>query len=623
MSKLNIACLLSPMADTEGPMEIAGSNVLKGAKKIMGKYGEVGLEATITFAEENPDTIHTDILSIGHEKELTSLQQNAVAMIQPKKHPGSLGVHAVNDGDIDQRDAFEVADLLVALINKLENKPHIIFAGRESWDYSHGVVGPAVAQKLGMPYYSGVNEVKLNDGMDSVTATFIEGNDKVVVNVPLPAVFGTTDWLNGKDSARFTSLKGVMAAKKFKRNTMSVADLGASATKRTSIESIEVVKSERKNHVISEGEGPDKVKAALELLVNKDKALSLDSSGGDGSSAASIDANWQDADAGSLNLADDVVLIGEHDGSKVRLATHQALGQARKVADATGKKVSLVLFAENVDGLAASAVGYGADRVIGIASDTFKHPTVEIYYKHLSQLLNGVPAYFMTIASDLGRDLAAFFAAAHDGGLLQDAAELSIDGGSLKAKRIVSNARFITTEKIEAGVATQVVSVRASAFDPVADDRNVTFNKVAIAAPALNASVKEVIKGEKTQGIPLPEARIIVSGGRGMKAAENFDKLNELADQLGAAVGASRAVTDLEWVPHNLQIGQTGTTVAPDVYFAIGISGAIQHLTGMLGSKYVVAVNPDADAPIHKHADISIIDKWENIVPALTDAVKK
>jgi len=108
-----------------------------------------------------------------------------------------------------------------------------------------------------------------------------------------------------------------------------------------------------------------------------------------------------------------------------------------------------------------------------------------------------------------------------------------------------------------------------------------------------------------------------------MKGPENFTHLEKLAGLLGGTVGASRAVTDLDWVPHNLQIGQTGTTVAPDVYFACGISGAIQHLTGMVGSKYIVAINPDGDAPIHKHADLSIIDKWENIIPTLIEVVGK
>ncbi len=621
MSNLNIACLLSPMADTEGPMDIAGGNTLTGSKKIMGKYGEVGLEATITFAEENPNTIHTDILSIGKAKEVTSLQQTAIAMIQPKKHPGTLGVHAVNDDGIDGRDAFEVADMLVAMINKLENKPDLVFAGRESWDYAHGVVGPAVAQKLGMPYYSGVNEVKLNDGMKSVTATFIEGNDKIVYDIPLPAVFGTTDWLNGKDSARFTSLKGVMGAKKFKRNQMEVADLGISASSKTAITAIEVVKSERKNRKVAAEESGAIAAEMIDVLVNQDKALAAGGSG-DAAGGAGGSANWAAADAAGLNLAADVVVIADHDHKALRLSTKQAVSQARKIADATGKKVTLLVLAKEAGSIGDSCFGFGVDRVVAATSDLFEHTHVNSAGKAIAQLLGDAPSFVVTIANDLGRDLAASLAARYDAGLLQDVVSLTIDGGKLAGTRVVSNARFITSEKIVADGA-QIVSVRATAFDPIESDIQPSFHTVSVSGIDVNAKVAGVTKGEQATGVPLNEAKIIVSGGRGMKDAANFGQLQELANMFGGAMGASRAVTDLDWVPHNLQIGQTGTTVAPDVYFAVGISGAIQHLTGMLGSKYIVAVNPDADAPIHKHADLSVVDKWENVIPAFSQEIKK
>lgn len=616
MSKLNIACLLSPMADTEGPMDIVGGNVLTGPKKIMGKYGEVGLEAAITYGEENPDQIHLDVLSVGPSKELKNLQQQAVAMIQPKKFPGGLGVHALEMEDIDNHDAFGVAEALVGMVKGLENAPNMIFVGRESWDYSHGIVGPALAQQLGMPYYSGVNEIKLNDDMASVTATFIEGNDKLVYNIALPAVFGTTDWLNGKDSARFTSLKGVMAAKKFKRNTVS----GAAGASRTAINGIEPVKSERKNRVLEGGEGPDMARQALDILVKEDKVLTLGGGGADSGSSSAASASFSDADAGSLNLSGDVVVVADHAAGAVRLSTHQTMSQARKVADALGKQVSLLVFTDDASKV-TDAGGSGADRVVAVTDGSFKHATLEAIVAALGTLLPSAPAAFVTVANDMGRDLAAFMASAWGAGLLQDAVSVEVDGGKVKGNRVVSNARFVTSESVLTD-GVQVLSIRPTAFDPSSDDRAVSYASVSVAASGLKASLNEVVAGEETKGIPLNEAKVIVSGGRGMKAAENFANLETLAGQLGGTIGASRAVTDLEWVPHNLQIGQTGTMVAPDVYFAVGISGAIQHLTGMLSSKYIVAINSDADAPIHKHADLSIIDKWENVVPTLIEGSK-
>jgi len=620
MSKLNIACLLSPMADTEGPMDIENGTALTGAKKIMGKYGEVGLEATITYGESHPDQIHTDILSIGKSKEVTGIQQTAIAMFQPAKHPGSLGVHALELDDIDTYDAFAIAGLLEGMVGQLENKPDLIFAGRESSDYSHGVVGPALAEKLGYAYYSGVNEVKINDDMKTVTATFIEGNDKVILDIQMPAVFGTTDWLNGKDSARFTSLKGVMMAKKFKRNIVShdAIDLGKGQNK-TRIDSIEPVKSERKNRTLAEGEGGDKAKEAIEILVNQDKALDIGSGSESGGGSELGEISWEQGDP--VNLGEDVIVIADHDGNQIRQSTHKTLGIARKVADQQGKSVTLLIFAESQGQLANSAVGFGADRVVLVQNPAFKNSTIQVLSEAFGQVVNN-PQIVITVATDLGRDLAAFLASKSNGGLLQDVVDLEAND-NLVGTRVVSNARFQTKESFLPEAESKFVSVRAAALDPVADDRAPKFFQVTLSeALPSNSTLNSIVQGAEVKGIPLNEAKIIFSGGRGMKAPENFAKLQELADLLGGAVGASRAVTDLEWVPHNLQIGQTGTTVAPDVYFAVGISGAIQHLTGMLGSKYIVAINHDADAPIHKHADLSIVDKWENVLPQLTQEFK-
>jgi len=616
MSKLNIACLLSPMADTEGPMEIVDGKCLTGPKKIMGKYGEVGLEASITFGEENPNEVHLDLVTAGKAAEVKSLQQSAIAMLQPKKYPGTLAVHALETEDIDQRDAFAVAHMLGDLIKGLENQPDMIFTGRESMDYAHGVVGPALAQKLGLPFFSNVNEVKLNDGSKSVTATFIEGNDKLVYEIDLPAVFGTTDWLNGKDSARFTSLKGVMAAKKFKRDTSSPGQ----TENKTTITSVEPLKSERRNQKLEGDEGPAMAKAAFDILVNQDKALVMGGSGAVSGAGETADVSWTD---GETSLAGDVVLLADHDGSSVRLSSKQALSQARKVADALGAKVSLLVLADSAGNLGSGCGAQGADRVVVVEGEAFKHPTPENVSAQLTAMFaDSAPACLMTVANDLGRDLAAYMASFFGGGLLQDVVELSVDGTSFSGKRVVSNARFVTSESITENGRCPVVSVRATAFDPVEAGLSASYHKQGQSGTALKARLLEVVAGEQVQGIPLNEAKIIVSGGRGMKDAANFKTLNELATLLGGTVGASRAVTDLEWLPHDKQIGQTGTTVAPDVYIAVGISGAIQHLTGMLGSKYIVAINSDGDAPIHKHADLSIIDKWENILPGLLEQVR-
>ena len=622
MSKLNIACLLSPMADTEGPMSIENGNTLSGAKTIMGKYGEVGLEAAITFGEKHPDKIHTDILSIGRSKDVTSIQQNAIAMFQPGKHPGTLGVHALNLENIDEFDGFAVAKMLSKMIAGLPQKPDLIFAGRESWDYAHGVVGPALAEQLGYPYFSGVNEISINEDMKSVTAIFIEGNDKNIFEIKLPAIFGTTDWLNGKDSARFTSLKGVMMAKKFKRTEIELSSIGISAeASQTHIKSISPVKNERKNRTLTSGTPEEMAKQAMDILVNQDKTLNFSTSSSAETPSSTDIINWRKTSPQNLSLDNSVLVIADHDGIRVSKSTHKTLSLAREVASSKNMQLTLIILSRENGELAESVYGFGADQILWIKNPAFQYSNVKSIAAALKELVSN-PSFVFTVANDLGRDLAAYLASAYGGGLLQDIIHLDYSE-TMAGTRIVSNARFQTIESATKTTMPTIISVRAAAFESIKDNRSSSYDYLEIENVENNAKLLETVQGAEVKGIPLNEAKIIFSGGRGMKSAENFALLNQLADKLNGAVGASRAVTDLEWVPHNLQIGQTGTTVAPDLYFAVGISGAIQHLTGMLGSKYIVAINHDADAPIHKHADLSIIEKWENFLPSFLEEISK
>lgn len=625
MSKLNIACFISPMIDTEGPMHVASGKVLDGAKAdFMGRYGEMDLETAISFGEAHPDAIHLDVLSAGKSKLVTKIQQNAIAMVKPAKHPGSLGVHALELEDIDDRDAFEVAGILTAMVGKLDAPPDMILLGRESMDYTHGIVGPALAESLGMAYYSGVYEISINDDFKSVTATFMRGNDRLVLNIPLPVVFGTTDWLNGKDQPRFTSLQGVMMAKRFKRNVMSPSDLVEGVTARTAVLSIDEVKRERKNHRIEEGEGPEKVDQAMNLLLNVDKAFTASGGGEDDGATAGGSVNWSSGDVGALDLTHDVVVVADHAGGKLKLSTLQILSPARAAADKLGKKLSLLVMGEEIDGPAAMAAGYGVDRVVGLKTAQLANATLETHIHLIEAILGQAPGFLFMVADDMGRDLAAFLAAKYKGGLLQSAAELDVEDGRLIGRRLVANARFMSREEIKPGLTCQIATLRPTSFDPSPREGDTAYVSVDLGElPAARASIKDFIAGAEQKGIPLNEAKVVVAAGRGMKSKENLACLQELAELLGGAFGASRAVTDAEWAPHNLQIGQTGCTVAPELYIAVGISGAIQHLTGMLDSKYIISINSDPEAPIHQVSDISIVDKWQNVIEPLTQAFKK
>jgi electron transfer flavoprotein alpha subunit len=230
------------------------------------------------------------------------------------------------------------------------------------------------------------------------------------------------------------------------------------------------------------------------------------------------------------------------------------------------------------------------------------------------------PHLILAGATPTGRDVASRLAAKLKRAYLSECTDLSIDGGSLEVSR------GMYAGKVRARVRTAlpaVCSVRPNAF-PLADGATepAMADIAAGAAPGL-----EFVRFEPTASsggrVPLSEARVIVSGGRGLKGPESWSQVEALADVLGAALGASRAVTDAGWRPNEEQVGQTGKTVTPDLYIALGISGAIQHLAGMTSSKVIVAVNKDPDADIFKVADYGIVGDVFEFLPAFTDAVKQ
>jgi electron transfer flavoprotein alpha subunit len=226
-------------------------------------------------------------------------------------------------------------------------------------------------------------------------------------------------------------------------------------------------------------------------------------------------------------------------------------------------------------------------------------------------------------ASQQGRDLAPRVAAKLAAPLASDVISVELQGDALIARKPVYAGKVIATLSVSGSPA--VVTLRPGQITPVA---NAKVGRVEAAQPAVDPSTSRVVVKELVQqsrGRPdLGEAPVIVAGGRGLKAPENFKLVEELADAFGnAAVGATRAVTDEGWRPHSDQIGQTGRSVSPDLYVAVGISGAIQHLAGMRTSKTIVAINKDKEAPIFKVADYGIVGDVFEIVPALTQAVRE
>ena len=317
-----------------------------------------------------------------------------------------------------------------------------------------------------------------------------------------------------------------------------------------------------------------------------------------------------------------LVYIEQRDG-QVRPVAREALGEAKRLAAALGGPVTAVYCGASDAGLAALGEG-GADKVLAATHDAFARYDAAGYAAAVTAAAKAVSAQVVLFgASSLGKDLAPRVAALLGVGLAGDCVALDASGGRLIATRPVMAGKAL--EKLAFPASPAFATLRPKMFAAATPEagRAAAVEPLAFAwDPAAPRAVVTGVTGA-TGGRPdLTESEVIVSGGRGLKGPEHFALIEALADALGATVGASRAVVDAGWRPHGDQVGQTGKTVAPKLYVAIGISGAIQHLAGMSSSRCIVAINKDPDAPIFKVADYGLVGDLFEVVPALTEAIR-
>ncbi len=295
-----------------------------------------------------------------------------------------------------------------------------------------------------------------------------------------------------------------------------------------------------------------------------------------------------------------------------------------RIAEELGAKVLGVIIGSDVAGVGEELATFGAQRIIHIKNPLLETYSTEGYALALAEIIKAEsPVAVFFSASAMGKDLAPRVAAKVDRPLLADCTELKVEDGRLKVRRPIYAGKVLLLAAIQSDWA--VLSLRPKIFLAQAINSQSVSVETRDMAPdesKIRARVVE-IKQESGAAVDLTEADFIVSGGRGLKAPENFNIVEELAKVLGATVGASRAAVDAGWRPHSDQVGQTGKTVSPTLYVAVGISGAVQHLAGMSSSKVIVAVNKDADAPIFRVANYGIVGDAFKIVPAFTEAVKK
>jgi electron transfer flavoprotein alpha subunit len=321
-----------------------------------------------------------------------------------------------------------------------------------------------------------------------------------------------------------------------------------------------------------------------------------------------------------------VLVFAETRGNALRKVGLETVGAARALADSTGGGEVHALVA-GTPGVAATAeqLGqYGADVVIVVEHASLANFDREVVAATLAARTKNASYRAVLVGfSAQGRDIGPRIAAKLDAPIVADVVEVGASGDAIVVKHPAYANKVIVTLEVTAPLV--VLSIRPSAFSVKAAPRAASTETMAPASDpgASKVVVKEIIEGGKGK-LDLGEAPIIVAGGRGLKAPENFKLAEDLAAAFGnAAVGATRAVTDEGWRPHSDQIGQTGRQVSPQLYIAVGISGAIQHLAGMRSSKTIVAINKDKDAPIFKVADYGIVGDVLEVLPALTQAVRE
>lgn len=309
----------------------------------------------------------------------------------------------------------------------------------------------------------------------------------------------------------------------------------------------------------------------------------------------------------------------------IKKSSLEALSEGKRRADELNTEVVAALVGHNLEPLADKVIPYGASKVYLLENSLFAHYSPQAFAQALSSLVEEIqPEIIFFSATAMGKDLAPRLAAKLGVSLASDCTQIAIKEGRLEVVRPIYAGKAFLTLRFKS--TPQIASLRPNVFpvlEPSDNKGEVVRKDIIMAEDEIKSRVAEVLREEGAE-LDVTEADIVVSGGRGLKGPENFDLIREIASLLPhSAVGASRSAVDAGWIDHQHQVGQTGKTVSPNLYIAFGISGAIQHLAGMSSSKYIVAVNKDADAPIFKAADFGVVGDLFQVIPHLKEEIKK
>lgn len=323
----------------------------------------------------------------------------------------------------------------------------------------------------------------------------------------------------------------------------------------------------------------------------------------------------------------DIYVFAEQRHGVIQKVAFELLGKARELADSTNQRVCAVLLGDKVTTLTSSLISHGADTVLVVEDADLGIYTTEPYAQAMTHVINAYkPAILLIGATTVGRDLGPRLSARVSTGLTADCTGLVIsEEGDLQMTRPTFGGNLLATI-VCTQHRPQMSTVRPGVMRQLPEDKNRKGEVVKVEVPFDRSKfvvkvLEEVV--ESNEKIDITEANILVSGGRGVGSTEGFKKLESLAKVINAQVSSSRSMVDAGVMPHDRQVGQTGKTVRPGAYFALGISGAIQHLAGMEESDYIIAINRDKEAPIFNVADLGIVGDLHKILPLLTERLER
>ncbi len=569
-----------------------------------------------------------DVLGLVRAVELKSGPDDevvAVSMGPPQAREGLVTCMALgadrsvllSDRALAGSDTLATARALGMVLER--EQPDLIVCGRNSADAETGQVGPELAELLGLPHISQVRKLDLRPESRSVVAERITDEGYQVVECPLPAVVCVTE---GVAAETFANRQQMAEAQEKPVEELTCAELTDDLSQfglegsPTWVEDIRLVEPTRQGLMIEEETPESAAEQVAQLL--RDGLASL-------GTAEDVDGAQVDGTRYPGEKAQAIWVVAETSQAGLRRVTLELLGKARQLSATTRSQVTAVLIGDVVESAAADLAAYGADRVLTLDNATLGPLCGRAVAGALSEAIAGEQPYAVLFAATAdGRDLASRIAARLGLGLTGDAIDLEIDDeGRLVQLKPALGGNVIAP--ILSKTLPNLVTLRPGLLAPIEPEVGATATVETLPAPhfdGVDIAVVETHFEEDPGGIALAQAEVVIGAGMGIGGPENLPQVQALAGEIGATVATTRNVVHAGWLPHQVQVGISGRTIAPQVYLAVGIRGVFDHTVGIQKAGVIIALNSNRRHPIFKAADVGIVGDWQEYLPALVKAIK-